>query len=275
MNELYGFEDLDEQLTKLGFPVIDGKSGFQSIRIDFNALNFQKAVREGKIQFRADGIYLIHEGREWKGYMYMPTYRVSQYGLPKFHLTRCERIQELFSSGYGQLYKWSNNKLNDITERGTSKVYKDQKLSLCAYCRSSIVGVTNTEDFFETLETEADENVNVEVDIFGYDRNWQKISREYRKIKNFTCEKCGIKPVKDFDKRFWHTHHKDGDKTNNKQSNLECLCLLCHSHKDQTHEENFDKASTKRQLDSFVKQYRKELTQMNNPYLKQYENNTR
>jgi len=271
MNELYNFGSLDEQLTKWGFPVIDGKSGFQSIRIDFNAQNFQKAVREGTIQFRADGIYLIHEGREWKGYMYMPTYRVKRYNsMPRFHLTRCEKIQELFSGGHGHYYKWSNNKLNDITERDTREVYENQKLQLCSHCRASIIGIKDTEDFFETLETEEPETKSVEVDIFGYDKNWQKISREYRKIKNYTCENCGVKPARDFDKRFWHTHHKDGDKTNNKQPNLECLCILCHSYKDHTHEGNFDKASMKRPLETFVKQYREELKKLGNSYLGQY-----
>ncbi|MDR0864444.1 MAG: HNH endonuclease [Candidatus Symbiothrix sp.] len=273
MKNLYQFSALDKKLTELEFPAISGKSGFQPIRIDFDAQKFQRAVREGKIRFGNDGIYLTYEGREWKGYMYMPTYRVSQYGLPKFHLTRCEKIQELFSSGYGQYYKWSNNKLNDIIERGTSKIYKDQKLSLCSYCRHAIIGVNNTEDFFRTLDTEPKEEVvSIEVDIFGYVKDWQKISIAYRKKKECTCESCGIKPKNNFDKRFWHTHHLDGDKTNNKEINLECLCVLCHSYKDLKHEDNFDKTRMKKELDSFVEKYNTELKSVNNSYLKTYQN---
>ena len=273
MSELYKFGNLDAKLTEWGFPAISGKSGFQSIRVDFNAQKFQQAVREGKIRFGEDGIYLTYEGREWKGYMYMPTYLVSKYkSMPRFHLTKCEKIQELFSGGHGHLYKWSNNKLNDIKDRETLEVYKNQKLQLCSHCRATIVGIMNTEDFFDTLETDDSENTSVEIDIFGYDKNWQKISRAYRKRNDYTCESCGIKPKNNFDKRFWQTHHRNGDKTNNNPSNLECLCVLCHSSKDNTHEENFDKPRMKREVDSFVKQYREELKSVGNPYLRQYEN---
>jgi len=121
------------------------------------------------------------------------------------------------------------------------------------------------------LDTE-NENTSIEIDIFGYDKNWQKISRAYRKSKDYTCESCGIKPANNFDRRFWQTHHKDGDKTNNRQPNLECLCVLCHSYKDSTHIENFEKQRVKRMLDTFVKQYKEELIKIGNSYLKQYEN---
>ncbi|MDR2886932.1 MAG: HNH endonuclease [Bacteroidales bacterium] len=270
MSELYKFGIWGKKLTEWGFPAISEKSGFQSIRVDFNAREFQQAVRDGKIRFSGDGIYLTHEGREWKGYMYMPTYKVSRYNsMPRFHLTNCEKIQELFSGGHGYYYKWSNNKLNDITDRDTREIYKNQRLQLCSHCRNAIAGITDTEDFFKTLDTDS-EIVTLEVDIFGYVKDWEKISRAYRKEKDYICESCGIKPIMEFDKRYWHTHHRNGDKTNNKSSNLECLCVLCHSYKDYTHEENFDKPRMKRELDSFVNQYQDKLDEINNPYLKQY-----
>jgi hypothetical protein len=273
MNKLYKFEKLGAKLTEWGYPSINGKSGFQSIRVDFDAQKFQRAVKEGTIRFGEDGIYLVYEGREWKGYMYMPTYRVAEYGLPRFHLTRCEKIQELFRSGHGQYYKWSNNKLNDITERGTHTVYPNSKLQLCSYCQRAIIDIRSTEDFFKTLDTEPKERiVNIEVDIFGYDKNWQKISHAYRQSKDFTCESCGIKSANNFDKRFWHTHHKDGDKINNKQVNLQCLCVLCHSYMDIKHEENFEKKRIRSELDSFVNKYRNLLIQIHNPYLGKYDN---
>ena len=49
MSELYKFEKLAAKLTEWDFPAISDKSGFQSIRVDFDAQEFQKAVKEGKI----------------------------------------------------------------------------------------------------------------------------------------------------------------------------------------------------------------------------------
>lgn len=265
---LYKFIKLEERLDQLGYPNAT-ESGFRSIRVDFNADSFKKAVRDGKIRFSEDGIYLIHEGKEWKGYMYMPTYRIQQYSsMPRFHLTRCDTIEKIFSSGFGSLYKWSNNKLNDITDRDTNKIHKDQKLQLCSNCQQSIFGIINTEDFFDTLNAEIpQEIVNVEVDIFGYVLNWEQISRVYKKEKEYTCEECGIKIENSYDKRFIHTHHKDGNKLNNRKDNLECVCVLCHAFKDQTHEHNFDKKRMQRQVKTFVEKYRQQLIALGNEYL--------
>ena len=263
---LYKFARLEQWLNQLGYPEAS-ESGFRSIRVDFNAETFKKAVSEGKVRFSEDGIYLEHEGKEWKGYMYMPTYRIQQYNnsMPRFHLTRCNTIEKLFSSG---LYKWSNNKLNDITDRDTNKIHKDQKLQLCSNCQESIIGIIDTEDFFKTLDIEeSQEIVDVEVDIFGYPLNWEQISRAYKKEKEYTCERCGIKIENSYDKRFIHAHHKNGNKLNNRNGNLECLCVLCHANANEVHEHNFDKKRMQSQLKKFVDKYRPQLTELGNRYI--------
>jgi hypothetical protein len=262
---LYKFEALEQKLTDWGYPVISG-SGFKSIRIDF-----RKAYNEGKIEFRSDGIYLIHEGREWKGYMYMPTYRVSYYkDFPRIHLTRCETIDDFISKGmFNTYYIWSNNERNDITDRDTKEIYYDKVLKVCNRCKKIIFGIEDTVDFFQTLDTEPED---IEVDIFGYVKNWQTISKQYRESNGYTCESCGITPQNQLDKRYWHTHHKNGNKLNNRYDNLQCLCLLCHSSNDVIHEENFGTTRMRPDLDSFVKQYRNDLIRVRNPYLAKYDN---
>jgi hypothetical protein len=265
---LYSFSKLGEKLDQLGYPIIR-ESGFRSIRIDFNAETFKKAIKEGGMKFSKDGIYLTYEGKEWKGYMYMPTYRINQFNsMPRFHLTRCEKIEELFSGGYGLYYKWSNNPSNNITDRDTKEIYEDQVLQLCSYCQNSIIGLNNTEDFFETLETEDSQLVeNIDVDIFGYTLNWQQISKAYRTEKKFTCERCNIKIVNSYDKRFIHVHHKNGNKLINNKDNLECLCILCHSKIDETHEHNFEKNRMKTELKNFIQKYSSDLKKNGSKYI--------
>ena len=261
---LYTFQNLDKHLTELGFP----EAIESSFRIDFDANKFKKAVSEGTIQFRIDGIYLIHNGKEWKGYMYMPKYKVKTYNsMPRFHLTRCEKIEELFTGGHGHLFKWSNNKLNDIEDRDTSEFHPDEKLQLCKFCSSLISTIKNTEDFFDTLDLETPDIVDVEVDIFGYTFDWNKRSRNFRKEKDYTCEKCEIKISEPIDRRFIHVHHKDGNKIHNDTINLESLCVLCHANKDSTHQANFGSYRMQSDIKAFIQKYRNRLNELGNPYL--------
>lgn len=60
-----------------------------------------------------------------------------------------------------------------------------------------------------------------------YGVGWTKILKEKVKIRdNFTCQECGLKQ----EDSLWsfHVHHKDGNKFNNKMSNLITLCPSCH-----------------------------------------------
>jgi len=261
---LYAFDKLDSNLDTLGYPKMKSGSGFQTIRTDF-----KQAYEAGKIEFREDGIHLIHEAQEWKGYMYMPTYKVSKYdSFSKFHITRCTVIDDFMRSGmFNTYYKWSNHQVNDIEDRDTGLNHPDKTLKVCSKCVSQLINIDikDTEDFFNSLDKEKQGNQDLQVDIFGYVKGWEKISKAYRATKNYTCEECGVKCTSTMHRKWWHTHHRDGDKTNNYESNLECLCVCCHSRKDQVHEVNFNNHTWKRHIEIFVKLYRIELTELKSP----------
>ena len=47
---------------------------------------------------------------------------------------------------------------------------------------------------------------------------------------NYTCQECGIKVLsKEEQKRVPHIHHKDKNRSHNKDPNLETLCRSCHN----------------------------------------------
>ena len=57
----------------------------------------------------------------------------------------------------------------------------------------------------------------------GYILNWDEISFAIKQRDNFTCQFCGKRGGR------LHVHHKDLDKQNNKEINLETLCPKCHT----------------------------------------------
>lgn len=271
---IYKFGLLNKKMDEWGFPKIKGASGFQIIK----GVDFEKAYKSGSISFEDDGIYLEYDGKKYRGYMFIQeayiTYNGGPAKFPKFHIRNCRTIQEFIDSGrFKQRYEWSNSDLNNLIDKQTRVKFNDVKLELCSYCRSeNFEEIADTLDFYNSLDKSEIEESNIEVDIFGYTRDWQKVSKRYRTLQDFVCESCGIKMDNLIDRRYLHTHHKNGDKANNSDANLECLCILCHSYKDIKHEENFDNKRMLNELNAFVKKYRIELEKVKNPYLEGFRN---
>ena len=267
---IYKFDKLSAKLDELGFERISA-NGIRIMKRDLT-----QEANKGNIDFREDGVYLKIDGKEYKGYMYHKFPDIDRYGLPKFHITDCVTINEQkLNKRFDNSYYWQNSNLVSLTDRKTGKVHNDVELKLCNNCRNkSKVKYTNTEVFFVTLGSlTEDVNTEYEVDIMGYPLkpiNWYQVSKAYREEKKYTCEhpSCGITMTEVLDKRFIHVHHKDGNKLNNKISNFECLCVLCHSKEDERHVLNFQKKRMQAEVDAFLKKYSSELRRLGNKYMK-------
>lgn len=60
-----------------------------------------------------------------------------------------------------------------------------------------------------------------------YPTNWPQISKRTRSAKSWTCEDCKVDLNKH--QNLLDTHHVNGVKSDNKRSNLQVLCKLCHA----------------------------------------------
>ena len=209
----------------------------------------------GNVEFQNDkgenGIYIKDSyGHYHQVFMYKRDYHLIRYGSPKFHICQCDTIQEFMDSGgFRDHYRYANTnevKVLDMDNGLREETVSD--LQLCAYCANMLSAQYHRgmplENFVEILkaagETDQEEEAK-EVDIFGYVKKWQQISDAKRLVENYTCEICGYQADNMFDRRFIHVHHKDGNKLNNKLSNLQCLCIHCHAHIDAIHKKNFSK----------------------------------
>ncbi len=59
-----------------------------------------------------------------------------------------------------------------------------------------------------------------------YPKNWREISRKYRTLMRWTCEKCGKNCYNN--KGELETHHLNSNKFDCSSSNLQALCHSCH-----------------------------------------------
>ncbi len=60
----------------------------------------------------------------------------------------------------------------------------------------------------------------------GYSSDWSKISKALREKRNWRCESCDLSLAKH--RHLLDTHHVNGNKADNDESNLKALCKDCH-----------------------------------------------
>lgn len=257
---IYDFNKFKAALERLGYTIGEAKPYTPLEVADVNLSNIQS----GEVEITDEGIFYVNPNTSNKQqiFLYMRNYNMADFGKPKFHITNCDTLQKLGTKRYrrantGTVIVYDTSQERDVEVSG---------LPLCKNClriiraaRQLDYGSDMTSDEFEQILREAGEDTEndqePDTDWEGYTWKWQKISEAYRTKRNYTCENCGFHPESRMDRQFIHVHHKDGRKTNNRESNLQCLCIACHSNVNPTHQENFSKGANRVMLDSFKKKY--------------------
>ena len=218
-------------------------------------------LSEGKLDIRDDGIFLTDDdGVKRQVFLYKRRYKLMEYGKPRFHVCLCETIQKFLSDRKDiPEYRRANTRTVKVLNWDNNDEEEEvSDLPLCKNCAKIMYNnkFMNSSEFAEILQNAASEDVssNARVDIHGYTKDWQLISSNYRKKKGYRCEKCGIK-VTSLESEFMHVHHINGKKTDNKDSNLQCLCIKCHSEIDATHILNFSTKGQQLLIKLFLEKY--------------------
>ncbi len=185
-----------------------------------------------------------------------PASNLTQRQCKKIHFRVCRTLHDMKQKGRFERYRVTNRKDDryyiDIRKGWHNTEERQVKLFPCQNClaeseyhcfnysmeksiREKITNQFNAEEALNLLWQQFDifkrEMADARLATLrtGYPQNWSDISKKFRRSRNFTCEKCGVRLNQREAQRCLDVHHKNADKRNNRDDNLTCLCKLCHA----------------------------------------------
>ena len=257
---IYDFRGLKALLQRKGIRVGKAKH--------WREINSEEvSIREGKLEFTDDGIFVNEDGIKRQGFLYKRAMYLEWEGVrkkPAFHICKCEKIEQYLRGNDIPEYRRANTEYVKVLDK--SRHLKETivyNLPLCGYCAGLLRQYDenlNSSQFSEILRNAASmedakqKDSELKSSATEYTKDWQEVSKKIKDKHNWTCEKCGVK-VSQFDHTFMEVHHKNKDKTDNRESNLQCLCIKCHSEIDTTHIHNFSTPSKRLLIKLFLEKY--------------------
>jgi hypothetical protein len=166
----------------------------------------------------------------------------------RYHVADCEHLVKMRKQNRYNRYKVTNNIDGDfdIYGNGSNKQLVDGKaaLNVCQFCLSKLnyKGADNegfsgrkkiaTEfkllEFFSKYSSlfKYYPKTRIEDAHKGYTDDWDKVSLKVRTASNYSCGHCNVSLI--HHKGLLHTHHLNGEKSDNSAGNLIPLCADCH-----------------------------------------------
>jgi 5-methylcytosine-specific restriction endonuclease McrA len=244
-----------DEVSKLIGRIIEANSDFKFQKIE--------VINIGQISTDDKHFYLKKGEEKYLMFAYLPKYHTKKYArsedepeYPKYHICICQ-TREQYSG-----YKFSNSMPVSIYCKDTGDRLKNINLPLCKNCQSevnrsvyrSLSSGKSWADYILDLAAK-NELPYDRVGQNGYSVYWKQISYAKRSIDDFTCQECNIQLSEKSELEFLEVHHKDRNKLNNYPENLETLCTLCHSRKDEVHIRNFSSGLNKLKVVRFINLY--------------------
>lgn len=174
--------------------------------------------------------------------------------MPKYHLVYCRTLEAQIKNNRFDRYVVANNDTGDFQVNVLGSHVQSQlvRLNVCQNCldkitwksfnmlgmsrivRERLVSEFVLADFFKKyprdLISVKPTHTSFSAPLNIYSKDWSEISKNIRRQKKYKCESCEVELTGN-ESRYLHVHHRNGQKYDNEKSNLEVLCIACHSEK--------------------------------------------
>lgn len=165
----------------------------------------------------------------------------------RFHVADCTTLVNMRERNRYERYKVINNIAGVFPVYGSSQsgqlVEGNAELNVCQNCltklnykgaqtnprsKGDIARTFNLQEFFSNYSSlfKYYPKTHVRDAKKGYSKDWDQISLRIRSAANFCCAHCDVSLI--HHKGLLHTHHLNGEKSDNRDSNLLPLCADCH-----------------------------------------------
>jgi hypothetical protein len=174
-------------------------------------------------------------------------------GLPRFHIAECDKLKEMRANKRFERYVVATRdtgvfQINLMPMSGKFERH-EKSLNVCQFClsainwnnfvqerrikarRHKIVSDFRLNSYFERYGKTFVANTPGYTDETGplndYDRNFELIAKRIKQKRGYTCGRCGADMTEY--KKYLHAHHINGLKYDNRDENLELLCVGVHA----------------------------------------------
>lgn len=253
----FDFEPLNTLKEKMGIP--RHVYGDLTVLIDpsrLTELELENLTSSNGLDISADELTVLPDGtlayKNSRVLLYIRDVTIYE---PRFHLANCDTLQKMREQQRFNRYVVSTNtdgkfKIN-IIENNEPRA-EIRKLSVCQNClkylalggfsstwskqkKLSYVSNFNIEDFFKVYSKYLHVNLpkynSDNSPTNTYTADFSEISNKVKESVNWKCQKCGINLYNPDWRKWLHTHHINGIKSDNSLKNLEVVCIRCHANK--------------------------------------------
>jgi hypothetical protein len=174
--------------------------------------------------------------------------------VPRFHVSDCRTLQQQRQRNHFSHYVVATRDDGffqvNLIRRGTRVTSQLIELAVCQNCldklgfdgfslnlsaksRRTIVSRFTIPRFFaeypKSLLRWRPINDAATAPVNSYPADFDHISKRAREQRGWRCERCGRDFSRTVDREYLHVHHKNGMKNENRDKNLQVLCLGCHA----------------------------------------------